>query len=186
MTRRFVLLDRDGTINEEVGYVLRPDELRLIPGAGRALGELRGLGLGLVVLTNQSPIGRGMLTLAGLHEIHVRLADLLAADGVTLDRIEFCPHRPDQGCTCRKPGTLMVERAAIALGFDPAAAWLVGDHGTDLRLGRAVGATTILVRTGHGDDELERGAGEDADHVVADLREAAAIIRDDLLTSVGP
>jgi len=186
VSRRFVLLNRDGTINEEIGYVLRPDELRLIPGAGEALFELRGLGLGLVVLTNQSPIGRGMLTLPELHEIHARLTDLLAADGVTLDGIEFCPHLPDEGCACRKPGTLMVERAAFALGFDPAAAWLVGDHGSDLRLGRAVGARTILVRTGHGEEELGRGAGEDADHVVADLREAAAVIRDDLLTSVGP
>jgi D-glycero-D-manno-heptose 1,7-bisphosphate phosphatase len=186
VSRRFVLLDRDGTINEEIGYVLRPDELRLIPGAGEALRELRGLGLGLVVLTNQSPVGHGMLTVAELHEIHARLTDLLAAESVTLEGIEFCPHRPDEGCACRKPGTLMVERAAVALGFDPTEAWLVGDHRADLRLGRAVGARTILVRTGHGNDELERGAGEDADHVVADLGEAAAIIRDDLLTSVGP
>jgi D-glycero-D-manno-heptose 1,7-bisphosphate phosphatase len=186
VSRRFVLLDRDGTINEEIGYVLRPDELRLIPGAGEALRELRGLGLGLVVLTNQSPIGRGMLTVAELDEIHARLGELLAALGVRLDGIEFCPHRPDEDCSCRKPGTLMVERAAAALGFDPGEAWLVGDHGSDLRLGRAVGARTILVRTGHGEEELERGAGEDADHVVADLREAAAIIRDDLFTSVEP
>jgi D-glycero-D-manno-heptose 1,7-bisphosphate phosphatase len=186
VSRRFVLLDRDGTINEEIGYVLRPDELRLIPGAGEALRELRGLGLGLVVLTNQSPIGRGMLTVAELEEIHARLGELLAAMGVRLDGIEFCPHRPDEGCSCRKPGTLMVERAAGALGFDPGEAWLVGDHRSDLRLGRAVGARTILVRTGHGEEELERGAGEDADHVVADLREAAAIIRDDLFTSVEP
>jgi D-glycero-D-manno-heptose 1,7-bisphosphate phosphatase len=119
VSRRFVLLDRDGTINEEIGYVLRPDELRLVPGAGEALRELRGLGLGLVVLTNQSPIGRGMLTVAELHEIHARLTDLLAAEGVTLDGIEFCPHGPNDGCACRKPGTLMVERAAVALGFDP-------------------------------------------------------------------
>src|SRR4029453_9761131 len=178
-------LDRDGTINEEIGYVLRPDELRLIPGAGEALRELRELGLGLVVLTNQSPIGRGMLTVAELHEIHARLIDLLAAEGVTLDGIEFCPHRPDEGCACRKPGTLMVVRAAVALGFDPTEAWLVGDYRADLRLGGAVGARRVSVRTGHGNDELERGAGEDADHVVADLGEAAAIIRDDLLSSVG-
>ncbi|HET9249043.1 MAG TPA: HAD family hydrolase [Actinomycetota bacterium] len=186
MSRRFVLLDRDGTINEEVGYVLRPDELRLIPGASDALRELRGLGLGLVVLTNQSPIGRGTLTAEGLDAIHARLNDLLAAEGVTLDGIEFCPHRPDEGCACRKPGTLMVERAAASLGFDPAAAWLVGDHGSDLRLGRAVGARTILVRTGHGPEELRRGADRDADHVVADLREAASVIRAELPTSVRP
>src|SRR5918995_223253 len=106
VSRRFVLLDRDGTINEEVGYVLRPDELRLIPGAVEALRELQGLGLGLVVLTNQSPIGRGMMTPAELDEIHTRLRDLLAEGAVTLDRIEVCPHRPDEGCACRKPGTL--------------------------------------------------------------------------------
>ena len=186
MSRRFVLLDRDGTINEEVGYVLRPDELRLIPGAADALRELRDLGLGLVVLTNQSPIGRGMLSVDELGAIHARLSELLAADGVTLDGIEVCPHRPDEGCACRKPGTLMVERAAASLGFDPAGSWIVGDHGSYLRLGRAVGARTILVRTGHGEEELGRGAGEDADHVVADLREAASVIRDDLLTSVEP
>ena len=180
MSRRFVLLDRDGTINEEVGYVLRPDELRLIPGAADALRELRDLGLGLVVLTNQSPIGRGLLSVDELEAIHARLSELLAADGVTLDGIEFCPHRPDEGCACRKPGTLMVERAAAALGFDPTGSWIVGDHGSDLRLGRAVGARTILVRTGHGEEELERGAADDADHVVADLLEAASVIRDDL------
>jgi D-glycero-D-manno-heptose 1,7-bisphosphate phosphatase len=186
VSRRFVLLDRDGTINEEVGYVLRPDELRLIPGAGDALRELRDLGLGLVVLTNQSPIGRGMLSVDELGAIHAHLSELLAVDGVTLDGIEFCPHRPDEGCACRKPGTLMVERAAATLGFDPARSWIVGDHGSDLRLGRAVGARTILVRTGHGEEELERGAAEDADHVVADLREAASLIRDGLLTGVEP
>src|SRR4029453_17169621 len=167
------------------GYVLRPDELRLIPGAGEALRELGGLGLGLVVLTNQSPIGRGMLTVADLGGVHRAPGGRLAALGVRLDGIEFCPHRPDEGCSCRKPGTLMVERAATALGFDPSEAWLVGDNVSDLRLGRAVGARTILVRTGHGEEELERGAGEDADHVVADLGEAAAITRDAPLTCVG-
>ena len=151
--------------------VLRADELRLIPGAGEALRELRGLGLGLVVLTNQSPIGRGMLTVAELEAIHARLGELLAALGVRLAGIEFCPHLPDEGCSCRKPGTLMVERAAAALGFDPGVAWLVGDHGSDLRLGRAVGARTILVRTGHGEEELERGAGEDAEIGRASCRE---------------
>ena len=140
VSRRFVLLDRDGTINEEIGYVLRPDELRLIPGALGALAELQALGLGLVVVTNQSPVGRGMMTAGELDAIHERLRDLLAADGVTLEGIEVCPHRPDEGCACRKPGTLMVERAVKALGFDPRESWIVGDHAADMGLGRAVGA----------------------------------------------
>jgi D-glycero-D-manno-heptose 1,7-bisphosphate phosphatase len=185
VSRRFVLLDRDGTINEEIGYVLRPDELRLIPGVVEALRALQDLGLGLVVLTNQSPIGRGMIAPAELDEIHQRLRDLLAEGGVTLDRIEVCPHRPDERCDCRKPGTLMVERAAAALGFDPAASWMIGDHAGDMRLGRAVGARTILVLTGHGREELAEGAGEHADRVVADLGEAAAIIREEVRAEVG-
>jgi D-glycero-D-manno-heptose 1,7-bisphosphate phosphatase len=183
VTRRYVLLDRDGTINEEVGYVLQPDELRLIPGAIDGLRELRDLGLGLVVVTNQSPIGRGLLTEAGLRAIHERLHELLADGGVTLDGVEHCPHRPDQGCACRKPATDMVERAARAHGFDPARSWVVGDHLADVELGRAVGARTILVLSGHGEDERE-AAGPLADHVAADLREAAGIIRDELLAGV--
>ena len=183
MSRRFVLLDRDGTINEEVGYVLRPDELRLIPGAVEALRELQGLGLGLAVLTNQSPIGRGMMTPAELDEIHARLRDLLAEGGVTLDRIEVCPHRPDERCDCRKPGRGLVDRAVREL---PRESWTVGDHGSDLRLGRAVGARTILVLTGHGREELAAGAGEHADRVVADLGEAAAVIRDEVLAGAEP
>ena len=182
MTRRFVVLDRDGTINEEIGYVLRPDELRLIPGALEALAELRGLGLGLVVVTNQSPIGRGMMTAADLDAIHERLRELLAQGGVALDRIEVCPHRPDDGCACRKPGTLMVERAAEALGFDPREGWVVGDHAGDMGLGRAVGARTILLRTGHGREELEK-AGPDADEVADDLAAAAALIRREVVAA---
>ena len=182
MNRRFVLLDRDGTINEEIGYVLRPDELRLIPGALDALAELQALGLGLVVVTNQSPLGRGMITAGDLNAIHDRLGELLAEGGVTLDRIEVCPHRPDEGCACRKPGTLMVDRAAAALGFDPREGWIVGDHGGDMRLGRAVGARTILVRTGHGQEEVPN-AGGDADVIVDDLEAAAGLIRAEVLAA---
>lgn len=185
MNRRFVLLDRDGTINEEIGYVLRVEDLRLMPGALEGLLELQVLGLGLLVVTNQSPVGRGMITMGRLNEIHARLRQLLADGGVALDGIEVCPHRPDEGCRCRKPGTLMVERAAREIGFDPADSWLVGDHDADLRLGRRVGARTILVLTGHGRQELTAGADRHADHVVADLREAASLIRSEVLAGAG-
>ena len=102
---------------------------------------------------------------------------------MTLDFIEVCPHRPDEGCACRKPGTLMVERAAGALGFDPSESWIVGDHAGDMRLGRAVGARTYLVLTGHGGQEIE-DAGRDADHIVDDFAEAAALIRDEIRAEV--
>lgn len=178
---RVVLLDRDGTINEEVGYVLAPRDLRLIDGAAAAIRELRELGLGIVVVTNQSPVARGWITEEQLDAIHERLRALLAEEGATIDAIEHCPHLPEDACACRKPGTEMVERAARRLGFDPASGFVVGDHAGDMALGRAIGARTILVRTGHGEEELPE-AERLADHVVPDLPAAAALIRDAVLT----
>lgn len=181
MSRRFVLLDRDGTINEEIGYVLAPDELRLIPGAAEAIRRLQDLGLGIVVLTNQSPVGRGWIGEEELAAVHGRLRELLRAEGADVDAIEHCPHAPGNGCRCRKPATGMVERAAAAFGFDPAEAFVVGDHAGDMAMGRAVGARTIFVLTGHGEEE--RPAAEPfADRVVADLLAAAAVIRTEMLT----
>ena len=184
MSRRFVLLDRDGTINEEVGYVLSPADLQLIPGAADAIRDLRALGLGIVVVTNQSPVGRGWISEADLAAIHDRLRELLRASGADVDAIEHCPHVPEDDCSCRKPQTEMVDRAAADLGFDPAEAFVVGDHAGDMALGRAIGARTILVRTGHGEEELE-DARALADRVVADLSAAAAAIRDEVLTGAG-
>jgi D-glycero-D-manno-heptose 1,7-bisphosphate phosphatase len=184
VTRRFELVDRDGTINEEVDYVLEPSQLRLIPGAAEALRDLRALGLGVLVLTNQSPIGRGWLTAGRLDEIHRRLVELLEAEGAGVDGFYVCPHAPDDACECRKPATGLVQRAAAERGFDPTEAFVVGDHRGDVELGRRIGARTFLVRTGHGDEELE-DARPFADHVVADLREAAALIRDEVLAGAG-
>lgn len=184
MTPRFVLLDRDGTINEEVGHVLTPDDLRLIPGAAEALRDLRALGLGIVVLTNQSAVGRGWISERQLAAIHDRLRALVREAGAEIDAIEHCPHDPDDGCGCRKPRTGMVDRAAAELGFDPGEAFVVGDHAVDMALGRSVGARTILVRTGHGQEELQAARGL-ADHVVADLRAAAGVIRDEVVAGAG-
>jgi D-glycero-D-manno-heptose 1,7-bisphosphate phosphatase len=181
-----VLVDRDGTINDEGDYVLEPSQVRLVPGAAGALRELRMLGLGIVVVTNQSPVGRGWLTPQGLAEIHERLLDLLAEAGAGVDGIEICPHTPDDGCGCRKPGTEMALRAAAEHGFDPAQAFVVGDHAGDLEMGRRIGARTLLVLTGHGRDALAGGAAALADHVVSDLRAAADVIRDEVLAGAEP
>jgi D-glycero-D-manno-heptose 1,7-bisphosphate phosphatase len=175
MSRRFVILDRDGTVNEEVGYVLHPAEMHLIPGSAEAIRRLRELGLGIVVVTNQSPIGRGLLTEQRLGDIHDRLRDLLADADASVDDIEFCPHTPEDACACRKPGTEMVERAARRFEFDPEEAFVVGDHTGDMRMGRALGATTILVLTGHGAEECT-DAQPFADRISDDLLGATRII----------
>ncbi len=173
--RRFVLLDRDGTIVVEKHYLRDPDGVELLDGAGQGLRELARLGLGLVVLTNQSPIGRGLLDVAGLDAIHRRLTALLEEQGVRLDGIYFCPHRPDEDCACRKPRPGMAERAAAELHFDPARCFVIGDMAGDVGLGRALGATALLVRTGHGAETSAR-AEVGADHVVDGLPEAARVI----------
>jgi len=182
MTGRFVLLDRDGTINQQVDHLDQPDQVALIPGAAAALRHLRSAGLGLVVLTNQANVGRGLFPPDRLEEIHARLTALLLDEGVRLDGLYVCPHAPEDGCDCRKPRAGLVLRAATDHGFRPDDAFVVGDHAADMGLGRAIGAITILVRTGHGEEELARGAGAKADHVVADLMEAAGVILDIVLS----
>jgi D-glycero-D-manno-heptose 1,7-bisphosphate phosphatase len=174
-TRRFVLVDRDGTINEEVDHLDDPDHLALIPGSAAAIRRLREIGLGIVVVTNQAQIGRGLLSEERLAAIHERLNSLLAADGAEVDAILHCPHPPEDGCDCRKPAPGMALEAAARFGFDPGRAFVVGDHAGDVGMGRAVGATTFLVLTGHGTEERARAEGS-ADHVVADLAGAADII----------
>jgi D-glycero-D-manno-heptose 1,7-bisphosphate phosphatase len=186
MSRRFVLLDRDGTINEEVDHLADPGAVRLLPGAGAALRDLRSAGLGLIVATNQANVGRGLLSMDRLDEIHARLFELLRAEGAEVDGVYVCPHAPEDRCPCRKPRPGLALRAAADHGFEPSEAFVVGDHAVDMGLGRVIGATTMLVRTGHGEAELAVGAGARADRVVADLPEAAEIIRDIVLAGTRP
>jgi D-glycero-D-manno-heptose 1,7-bisphosphate phosphatase len=176
VTRRFVLVDRDGTINEERHHLADPRELVLIPGAAAALARLRDdLDMGIVVVTNQAEVGRGNLSPERLDEIHARLRSMLASEGAAVDAILVCPHAPEDGCTCRKPAPGLGRMAADRFGFDPVDAFVVGDHARDMGMGRAFGATTVFVRTGHGTAE-EEVARPLADHVAEDLAGAVAII----------
>src|SRR5271166_4576848 len=109
---RFVALDRDGTIIVERQYLSDPEAVELLPGAAAGLRTMRNLGLGLVVVTNQSAVGRGYFDLARLDEIHGRLRELLAGEDVTIDGIYVCPHTPEDGCRCRKPLPILLKRAA--------------------------------------------------------------------------
>lgn len=176
MPRRFVVLDRDGTVIVERHYLSDPRLVELLPGAAAGLRALRDLGLGLVVITNQSAIGRGFFDQARLHAIHRRFSELLRVEGVRLDGIYVCPHRPEARCACRKPGTALLERAARELRFDPRSSFVIGDKACDIELGRKVGATTFLVRTGYGAQTLADLALA-PDYVVDDVRHAASVIR---------
>ena len=166
------MLDRDGTIIVERHYLSHPDAVELLPGAANGLRQLRRLGLGLVMITNQSAIGRGLFGTGTLQRIHERLAELLAGEGLQLDGIYWCPHRPEEDCPCRKPKTALVDRAGKELGFAPRHSFVIGDKICDIALGQGVGATTLLVRTGYG-ARVEAEERIQPDYVVGGLEEAA-------------
>jgi len=176
MTRkRFLVLDRDGTLLEYRPYLSSPDDVRLLPGTGAALRRFQEMGLGLVVVTNQSGVGRGLFDAARLDLIHQRFREALEAEGVSLAAVYVCPHTPEDDCSCRKPKTGLLERAAQDNEFDPEDAFVIGDNACDIELGRRVGAKTFLVLSGCGEAILPEMRGR-ADYVVADLGEAVPII----------
>ena len=148
MKNGVVLLDRDGTINVETNYLTDPDRLVLLPKALSGMRKMRDAGCELIVITNQSAIGRGYCDAQTVEAVHQRLRDLLAAGGVSLRGVYVCPHSPTAGCLCRKPARGMVDHAARDHGFDPKESVVIGDKACDVELARRVGATRILVATG--------------------------------------
>ena len=169
-------LDRDGTLVVERGYLSDPADIELLPGAAEAVQGLRAAGFAAVVVSNQSGVGRGLFPLSRVYEAMAALRVALRAHGAELDAVYFCPHRPEEGCRCRKPGTGLLERAAEDLQLSLRRSVFVGDKLIDVETGRRAGARAILVRTGYGRDEEQRlaASGVEPDRVCDDLREAAA------------
>ena len=187
MKRRAVFLDRDGTINVDVGYPDRYDRIRIFPCAFEAVRKLNAAGLAVVVVTNQSGIGRGYLTEADLSDIHRRLESDFKAAGARLDGIYHCPHFKgsadpawDADCDCRKPLPGLARRAAADLGLELEGSYMVGDKVEDIRFGLSFGGSPVLVLTGYGEasrDALRREGVVPA-HVAPDLGAAADWILD--------
>lgn len=154
--KRAAFLDRDGTIIELVHHLNDPADVALIPGAAAAIGRLRAAGWAVVVVTNQSVIGRGKLTVEGLAEVHAEMNRQLAAEGAAVDGIYFCPLAPGVKDSTviedpmRKPGPGMLQQAATEMGLDLAASWMVGDTVSDVLAGRNAGTRSLLVHTGYG------------------------------------
>ena len=179
-----VFLDRDGTLVEEMEFLVDPDKLRLFPGAAATVRRLNDAGLPVVIVTNQSMIARGLASEQQLALIHERLTTMLKAAGAHLDGIYYCPHHPDIGeppyrgpCDCRKPLPGLLYQAAGDLGLDLAQSAMIGDTLRDLEAGAAAGCRTlILVRTGH-------GAAEEAMTRAAKLG-SPALVCDDLVAAV--
>jgi histidinol-phosphate phosphatase family protein len=174
--KRLAMIDRDGTITVERNYLSSPDQLELLEGAASGIRLLRDLGLAAVVVTNQSGVARGYFDEATVDRVHARLNEMLGAQGASLDAYYVCPHHPEDGCACRKPAPELARRAAAEFSADLESSFVIGDKACDVDLGRAVGATTILVRTGYGDAVAHEGT--EAHYTVNNLFDAACLIRD--------
>jgi len=143
---RAVFLDRDGTLIVDVGYPRDPAQVELLPGVGPALAELKRLGFLLVVVSNQSGIARGLVTQDEADRVHRRLEELLTESEASLAAAYYCPHGPEDGCSCRKPRPGMLLQAAADLDIDLAVSFMIGDKMSDAEAGKKAGCQTIVLR----------------------------------------
>ena len=155
-----VFLDRDGTVNEEVGYLTDLSKLRLIPGAGAAIKKLNNAGYKVILVTNQSGVARGYFPESLVHEAHAYLTSMLREEGAVLDGIYYCPHHPTAGnskytmaCDCRKPGTGLIDQATRDFDIDINHSFMVGDKWSDIELAQRAGIRAILVTSGFAPDD---------------------------------
>jgi D-sedoheptulose 7-phosphate isomerase len=143
--RKAVFIDRDDTIAKDVPYCPSPEKLVLFDGVGRSVKRLNNAGFLVIVVTNQSGVGRGFFTEAKLSEIHDKMREDLAKDGAKLDGIYFCPHLPDEGCECRKPNIGMILQALEDFDVDLSSSYVVGDSDREMELAHRIGAKGIRV-----------------------------------------
>lgn len=171
MSQRAVFIDRDGTLIHDRHYLGDPEGVELLDGAAEAVRTLQGAGLAVIVVTNQSGIGRGLFTEEDYRAVARQVDVLLGLDGVSLDGSYHCPHDPSSRCACRKPGTALYEEAAKAQGLTLPGSYYVGDRAGDVEPATTLDGTGLLVRTGHGHRHEEEVC--DWAEVVDDLAEAA-------------
>ena len=185
---RAVFLDRDGTINEEMGYINHLNRFVLLPGAVTAIRRIKESGLKVVVVTNQSGAARGYYPVTLVDEVHEKMRQLLAREGAFLDGVYTCTHAPgardhEPVCDCRKPRIGLLLQAARELNLDLAGSYMVGDRLKDVEMARNAGMKAVLVLTGYGKGELEFVAPTSRvkpDFIARDLLEAVDLIVNDL------
>ena len=183
--KRAIFLDRDGTINEEVGYIERLDRLVIIPAAFEASRLINLSGFRAVVITNQAGIAKGLFNETFVKQTNEHLQDSLKQKGAAIDAFYFCPHHPTEGvspyrlvCDCRKPAPGLFYQAARDMDIDLAASYMIGDRYRDLEAAHRAGVTGVLVKTGYGADVLENiGPDQETpeakpDHIAENILEA--------------
>ena len=172
---RYVVFDRDGTLIVEKNYLADPDQVELLPGAREAMERVHELGLGAIIVTNQSGIGRGYFDLATAGRVNGRMMTLLGESGKAIRGIYLCPHDPAKPCDCRKPKLGLLRQAARELKFKMEECFVIGDKDADIELARNAKAKAILVTTGYG-AEAQAKADFTAPGLVAAVNWIAAAI----------
>lgn len=181
--QRAIFVDRDGTLNEEVGYICSPEEFRLYDFAAESVRLINEAGWLAIVVTSQAGVARGMFTEEFLAQIHEDMKAQLERKGARVDAVYYCPHHPEigseiyrQNCDCRKPKPGMLYRAAEDFNLDLAECVVIGDRFRDYAMAQAVGGRGVLVLTGYGQEELASGndlvSAQPPDHVAENLLEA--------------
>lgn len=172
--KKALFLDRDGTINIDTGYISDPAGMRLLPRAAQAIRKARQHGYTIVVISNQSGVGRGLIAPEMLPKIHEHLNEMLEAEcGARVDYFACCTHRPEEECKCRKPLPRLVYEAQAHLDLDLKQSALIGDRVTDIQTGKSAPVGfTILVRTGEGAEQEKKLGALVPDHIAGDLDEA--------------
>lgn len=153
---KLALIDRDGTLIVDKHYLSDPDQVELIKGIPAALKKLENSGYKIIVVTNQSGIGRGYFSQGDMEAVNVKMIQLLKNEDAKVDAIYFCPHSPDDNCQCRKPGLGMVEEAMRDFDGDRSKSITIGDKCADVRLGQDMGGIGILVKTGYGEKTIQK------------------------------
>jgi len=192
-----VFLDRDGTINEEVGYLTSLDKLKIIPASYQAVKLINLNGMKAVVISNQAGVARGLFTEEFVHTVNNLIQSELQKHGAVIDKFYYCPHHPEEGngvyrqnCNCRKPAPGMLLAAAEDLNIDLTKSYFIGDRFKDMETAKKVGAKGVLVKTGYGADLLQDDGPDKAtpeskpDHIAADILEAVLWILKDRKHSV--
>lgn len=151
-----VFVDRDGTLIQDKNFISKLEEVEFVPGSIQAVRTLKDLGYKVVIISNQSGIGRGILTKKVVEEINDFILNQLKEKGVFIDGVYYCPHRPDENCSCRKPNLGLINQASLELNLSLKNSWVIGDKLSDVMLGKNMGGRGVLVLTGYGKKDLEK------------------------------
>ena len=174
---RALFLDRDGTIIEDRGYMRDPEDVKALPGAIEALAGLAEAGWKLIVISNQSGVGRGLMSLDQMEAVQNRFLELMASSGISITASYLCPHRPDEGCECRKPSDFFLRQAAREHDIDLNLSWMAGDREADILCGRSAGCSTIWLR-----NELFPVAGDLPTFIASDWSEIGEKLTNEIQT----